>query len=662
MKPSRLPAMIALAGAALLLAGAVHYHATAHHFEREMAAPGRSVRRGTPWSALHRPEPGAPTGAAAIGSAGAARASFVDVAEEAGLRYRWTVPGPRPLDILQTIGNGCAFLDYDNSGDLSVLLVGTDHVALFKGDGRGHFTDVSHLMGLDSLKGHFLGCAVGDYDNDGYDDIYLSGYRTGLLLHNEKGKSFRDVTARAGLKPQPWGTSCAWGDIDGDGRLDLFVCGYVKFDPADPHRLCNDGRMDGTCSPMMYPPEQGVLYHNEGQGRFRDVSAEWRVQSIGKNLGVAFADYDGSGRQSFYLANDTRPGEEFHNAGGRFIDLARRSGSAYDGHGKIHSGMGLDWGDYDNDGRLDLTVMAFQGEPKCVYHNAGAGLFEEVSDPLALTGRTAGNVAFGVKWLDYDNDGWLDLMITNGAVRDNIAQADPSTRYRQATQLFRNDHGRLFVDMSGRAGTDLSRPLVGRGLAVGDFDNDGREDALVVDSEGAPLLLRNESAPTGHWLSLSLVGTRSNRDGYGARVTAETPGLVQTRLCHADGSYLSSSDKRVHIGLGGATSVQTLRVRWPSGHTDTFRNVLADRFLRLREGGRLVDFQGRIDSVRKGHFPASAGPGVCAGSGCGHVPPHGRRGGTEQCGRRRGLGPRRLLGKGAARQAPSDAGRAGSTG
>ena len=510
---------------------------------------------------------------------------FVDTAQSAGLHYRWTVPGPPPHDILQTIGNGCAFLDYDNDGKLGILLVGPK-LTLYRGDGRGHFTDVTHTMGLDKFNGHFLGCAVGDYDNDGYDDVYVSGYRTGLLLHNDGGKSFTDVTAKAGLKPQSWGTACTFADIDNDGRLDLFVGGYADYDRKKGPVLCKDQGVSSSCGPNYYGPEAGALYHNEGGGRFRDVTQAWGLAKTGKTLGAAFADYGESGHPSLYLANDEVAGNLFQNSGARMKDVGRESGAAFDSRFRTHGGMGLDWGDYDNDGKMDLFIAAFRSEPKTVHHNEGGGLFQDRSEGLTLGAATEPYVAFGGKWLDYDNDGWLDLMIANGHVQDNIAAIDKGATYREPTQLFRNDRGRLLVDMSGRAGPDLPRPIVGRGLAVGDFDNDGRVDALVVDSEGTPLLLKNESAPVGHWLSLKLVGTKSNRDGIGALVTVTAGGLTQTRLCHTDGSYLSASDVRVHVGLGKAARVERLRIRWPSGQVDVLSHVETDRFLTVREGGR----------------------------------------------------------------------------
>ena len=518
-------------------------------------------------------------------SSGDGTVRFVDVAASAGIKYRWSIPGPRPLDILQTIGNGCALLDYDNSGHLSALLIGTDHIALFRGDGHGHFTDVSHATGLDKLRGHFLGCAVGDYDNDGFEDVYVSGYRTGLLLHNNGGKSFTDVTAKAGLKPQPWGTACAFAEIiPGSGKLDLFVGDYAKFDPTKDKRLCDMSGHMASCGPLTYEPIQGSMYRNEGGGKFRDVTDLWHPSSYGKTLGAAFADYDGMGRQGLAVANDEMWGELHQNMGKTFKEIGRSHGEAVDARLAFHGGMGIDWGDYDNDGRLDQVIATFQTEPRCVYHNEGGGFFKDKSDYLGMIDATMPYVAFGIKWLDFDNSGWLGLMIANGHVEDNAAQVDSSTTYRQPTQLFRNLHGKRFADLSTQAGPDLQRPIVGRGLAVGDFDNDGRVDALVVDSEGAPLLLHNERRPVGHWLSLTLTGTKSNRDGIGALVTATAGGLTQTRLCHTDGSYLSASDKRVHLGLGKARRVERLRIQWPRGHTDTWHDLSADRSLTLREG------------------------------------------------------------------------------
>jgi hypothetical protein len=507
---------------------------------------------------------------------------FVDVAAAAGIHYRWAIPGKRPLNILQTIGNGCAFLDYDDDGNLDLLLVGP-RVALYRGNGRGQFTDVSAATGVAGLAGHFLGCAVGDYDNDGFPDLYLSAYRGGALLHNLGGRGFADVTRAAGIPPQPWGTSCAFGDVDGDGRLDLYVCNYVVFGPQTKPQLCDFSGTLGSCGPRYYRPERGALYHNEGGGRFRDVTrAREATRVSGKCLGAAFADFDGSGRQSLALANDEVPGDLLLNLGRKFRNIGVDSGTAYDTQGNVHGGMGIDWGDYDNDGRLDLVVATFTNEAKSIYHNDGGRAFTDNSAALGIAERTLPYIAFGAKWLDCDNDGWLDLLLANGHVQDNIRDIDRNLSYREPTQLFRNLQGGAFEELTAQAGVDLSRPIVGRGLAVGDYDNDGRVDALVVDSEGAPLLLHNETQPTGHWLTCRLAGRTSNSDGAGALLTAEAGGLRQVRRCGTDGSYMSASDRRVHFGLGPALTA-TITVRWPSGTVRAYRDLPADREVTLKE-------------------------------------------------------------------------------
>jgi hypothetical protein len=505
---------------------------------------------------------------------------FRNAASSAGLHYTWKTSDRSPLNILQTIGNGCAFLDYDNDGSLDILLVGPK-LALYKGDGRGHFTDVTNATGLDALSGHFLGCAVGDYDNDGFDDLYISGYRTGVLLHNEQGRRFREVTQQAGIPLQPWGTSAAFADIDGDGRLDLFVGNYVRFD-ASSQQLCATNGVQTSCPPGLYDGLPGRLYRNIGNGRFTDVTARWGVQSSpGKTLGVAFADFDGSGRQSLALANDEVPGELYYNRGGSFLPIGATSGIAYSNIGQPQAGMGEDWGDYDNDGRLDLTVMTFVTELKPIYHNDGHRLFSDRAIQLGLSDVVTPYVAFGVKWLDADNDGWLDLLITNGHTADNIAETGQGHTYAQPTLFLKNEQGARFVRVSL---PDLDRPIVGRGLAIGDYDNDGRMDALVVDSAGEVVLLHNETSPSGHWLSFRLIGTKCNRDGYGASVLVETARRKLFRHCHADGSYLSSSDPRVHFGLGEETQAAKVTIRWPDGAVQTLHDLAADRILTVEEG------------------------------------------------------------------------------
>ena len=511
---------------------------------------------------------------------------FREVAREAGLNFSWTAPGKRPLNILQTIGNGCAFLDYDGDGNLDILLVGPKP-SLFRGGGRGKFTDVSSAV-LGNLSGYFLGVAVGDYDGDGRPDIYLSGYREARLLHNDGGTHFTDVTAASGLKAQPWGTACGFADLDGDGDLDLFVANYADFDSRTEPQLCTFktqkyGEVLSSCGPNRYLGLRGTLWRNEG-GRFTDgTRAAGISEQNGRGLGVAFADLRGDGRQSFAVANDEAPGDLFVGRGdGTFESAGQSAGVATDSEGKVHGGMGVDWGDYDNDGKLDLFVSTFRNEVKNLYHNDGDGLFTDRSYAAGIGQPTLPYVAFGCKFLDADNDGWLDLIVANGHVQDNIEKIEDTT-YRQKTVFLHNERGR-FSDAGKSSGVDALPPLVGRGLAIGDYDNDGRVDVLVVDSEGAPLLLHNETrvAPQS-WVGFACKSAKGG-DLYGTRVTLTLAGgETRLRQCTAAGSYLSSSDARVHFGLGGSR-IESVLVRWPDGKTDTWKDVPAGRYLTLTPG------------------------------------------------------------------------------
>ena len=510
----------------------------------------------------------------------AAPTKFVDVADSAGLNYVWRLPGSTPRNILQSIGNGCAFLDYDGDGNLDILLVGFQ-TALYRGDGHGHFVDVSAAIGLANVKGYYLGCAVGDYNNDGFPDIFLTGYHTAALLENEHGSQYVDVTAKSGIGTSTWSTSAAWGDVDGDGLIDLYVCNYCQFTP-DSKQLCHIAGYDTSCTPRSYQPEFGQLYRNSGNGVFVDVTRQWGADKVtGKDLGAAFGDFDGSGRQSLFVANDEMRSNLFQNTGAAFQDIGRSSGTSVDEEGKAYSGMGVDWGDFDNDQKLDLAVMDYWNQDKRILRNLGSAVFQNGYRPLGFMVGGCPRVAFGVKWFDYDNDGWLDLMYSNGYTSDNVSQVVPPFTLEEPTLLYHNEVGGRFSNVTAGLG-EAARPIVGRGLAVGDYDNDGKVDALVVDSAGKPLLLHNES-PAGHWLQLRLRGTHSNHDGYGARVEAQVGAFKLLRVCHSDGSYMSSSDPRVHLGLNNQT-VASLVITWPSGVRDTLAKVKADQIISVTEG------------------------------------------------------------------------------
>lgn len=501
---------------------------------------------------------------------------FTEMAHTAGLDYQWSVPNTGPHNVLESIGNGCAFLDYNNDGNLDVLLVGT-RLALFRGDGQGHFTEVTHETGLDKLHGHFLGCAVGDYDNDGYDDLYISGYETGVLLHNEGGRHFKDVTAQAGIPPQPFGTTCAFGNFDGSRYLDLVICNYVQMKPMDWRSAAN---------PLRFAPLSTVLFHNLDGKHFVNVTESWNAKTVtGRGLGAAFAPLDSRNQVGLAVANDMGLCDLFvRPSAGSLKNIGASSGvSAPAVMSGLNGRMGIDWGDYDNDGLFDLFITTYEREPKILLHNRGDDLFEDVGARFS-DGDVLEMLSWGCKWLDADNSGWLDLLETNGHLDNTGVFRGPHVPYKQPTILLYNQKGKGLIDASVGTGLDHISPVVGRGLATGDFDNDGRVDALVVDSEGAPQLLHNESKPVGHWISLRLTGVRSNRDGYGAVVVVTAGGLTQTRLCHADGSYMSSSDKRVHVGLGDASSASQILIHWPSGQTDVLNNVSADQFVSVREG------------------------------------------------------------------------------
>ena len=523
---------------------------------------------------------------------------FREVAAEAGLHYQWTAPGKRPLNILQTIGNGCAFLDYDQDGNLDVLLVGPKP-ALFKGDGKGHFTDVTAETGIGALQGYFLGVAVGDYDNDGFPDVYLSGYREARMLHNDGGKGFRDVTAALGLKPQPWGSSAGFADLDGDGYLDLYVCNYAAFDPKTIPQLCkfqtkDQGEVLSSCGPRYYKGIQGVMYHSQGGKRFEDVTKTWGFDTHnGRGLGVAFADIDGSGRMATAVANDEAPGDLFHRpgAGMKNENIGEVSGVARDRNGTLHGGMGVDWGDYNNDGKFDLFVATFRNEAKALYRNDGNLQFTDVSYPVGVARPALPYVTFGCKFLDADNDGWLDIILCNGHVQDNIKLIE-NTDFPQPVVFMRNAPPGQFEDETQSSGIGALPPIVGRGLATGDYDNDGRVDVLIVDSEGKPMLLHNESGQEAEgkgqrgsgsaWVGFRCVD-KNRRDAYGAILTLEANGVKQMRQCQSSGSYLSASDPRVHFGLGRETKAVSLTVRWPDGKTKRVENLTIDAYHTLTE-------------------------------------------------------------------------------
>lgn len=520
---------------------------------------------------------------------------FHDVARAAGLTCSWGHPGLKGLSALDTIGHGCAFLDYDGDGKLDILLVGSDHCLLYRNRGDGAFEDVTAKAFPGApRRPTLLGCAVADYDGDGRPDIFVTGYGRTILYHNEGNGTFRDVTVGSGLEARgadDWTTSAAWADVEGDGHLDLYVCRYVKFS-AGP-RLCRYSNLDGTdlqmaCGPLNYPAEQGSLYRSVGNGRFRDVTAASGLSSAhGNALACMFCDFNADGRPDLYIANDELPGDLFVNRGHRqFQNVGVELGVAYNANGGVPAGMGVDWGDYDGDGRFDLLAADFAAQPKSLYHNDGA-VFSEASYTSGVGAATVRSLAFGATFVDADNDGWLDIVTTNGHVLSQVELTDRGQTYAQATQILHNVHGR-YTDISADAGADIRRKIVGRGIAVGDYDGDGQEDLLIVDDEGRPLLLHNDSPPTGHWITLKCLRRSGGADAIGARVSISAGGRRQIAEVRAGGSYLSTNAPEVHFGLGTRRGVDAIDVRWPDGQSSHITAVAADRAYRIAPGDRVA--------------------------------------------------------------------------
>jgi hypothetical protein len=509
------------------------------------------------------------------------------VAAERGIRFPMSNPDPGKMTIVEMSAGGAGFLDYDGDGWLDGLLLGLNRLALYRNDGKGGFFPVPDRAGLpEGLP--WMGCAAGDFDGDGRVDLFLTGYDCARLYRNA-GARFEDVTARSGIRSDRWYTSAAWTDLDKDGDLDLYAGAYVRLGPDSP-RHCPIGVapggtvVTGPCGPEPYEPAVGTLYRNDG-GRFTDVTrAAGLHRASGKTLGVAVADYDGDGLPDLYLANDRMPGDLFRNLGGlRFENVGASTGTAYNRDGAVQGGMGVDWGDFDGDGRLDLFVATYQGEPKSLYRSEPGGVFHDVSLGAGLAPARP-YVAFGTRFFDADNDGAPDLFLANGHVLGPVEKVDRTLSYAQPMQLFHNRGDGTFRDVSAAAGEAFSRRVVGRAAAFGDFDNDGRVDILVANIEGEPVLLRNETEPAGRWLRVRVEGAGRNRAGIGARVMLRQGERVLVREVTTSSSYLASNDPRLHFGLGDRP-VDEVTVRWPGGAVTKLRPESYDRELVIRAKG-----------------------------------------------------------------------------
>jgi len=515
----------------------------------------------------------------------------------------WTHTSGRSPDyyLPETTGAGCAFFDYDNDGWMDIYLVNSGKCdfffpetplrnALYKNNRDGSFTDVTLKAGV-AGAGYGMGVAAGDYDGDGHTDLFVTGYNNSILYHNNGDGTFTDVTEKAGIRIQGWGSSALWFDYDNDGRLDLFVCRFVHFAKGD-NKICGDGGRGERhyCVPRIYEPAPSWLFHNNGNGTFTDVSQSSGIGSLlGKAWGVVATDVNNDGWMDLFVANDTVANFLLVNDHGRFHDQGLESGVAYSADGRPRSGMGVDSADLDRDGWQDLFVTNVDREMYSLYRNNHDNTFEDLALSTQIGSQTRNMSGWGIRFFDYDNDGNLDLLIANGHPDDKVELSTTNVTYREPLLLFHNN-GKSLENVSASAGPIFHEPMAARGLALGDFDNDGALDALISINNGPPVLLHNEGARGRHWVGLRLVGTTCNRDAVGARVRWTFGQDVRSLLKGAGGSYLSSHDPRLILGLGKNASCALLEIRWPSpsSRIDTFTKVPIDRYITIVEGKGIV--------------------------------------------------------------------------
>jgi hypothetical protein len=540
--------------------------------------------------------------------------TFEDITEQSGIKFKNEASHTSQKYFIETMEGGVAVFDYDGDGLLDIYFVNgaalRDPMGTAlepdKSEPRywnrlyhnlGHFTfqDVTEKAGVQGLH-YGMGAAVGDYDNDGHPDLYVTNYGANLLYHNNGNGTFSNVTLKAGVAAGGWSSSACFLDYDRDGWLDLIVARYVDWDFAR-NPWCGEHKPGyrAYCHPDHFNKVSSLVYHNNRDGTFSEVSAKAGFASKpGKALGVAFNDFDGDGWIDILVANDEVPQQLFrNNQDGTFSEMATLQGLAHDEDGHDYAGMGVDFQDYDNDGWPDVFINALASQKYALYTNR-KGVFDYVSGPSGVAGITLQHSGWGTRFFDYDNDGWKDLFVAQGHVMDNIHLTYPAYHYLEPFLLMRNVHGK-FQDVSKSGGPALSVPRAGRGVAFGDLDNDGNVDVAVNCNDQFAVLLRNRGARGHHWLVVDLRGTMSNRDAIGARLRlVSESGVEQHALVSAGGSYLSASDKRVHFGLGTETTVQLLEIRWPSGIVQRLEKIPADKILRVEEPKPLGELRQRV--------------------------------------------------------------------
>ena len=522
---------------------------------------------------------------------------FVDVAEASGITFKHVNGESGRLYYLETMGSGAAFLDYDNDSDLDLYIVNSTSLpgfvtdtlptnVLYRNDGNRGFTDVTAEAGIGHI-GYGMGCGTADYDNDGDPDLYVTNFGENVLYRNNGDATFTDVTVYAGVGDSDrWSSSCAFVDYDHDGNLDLYVVNYLDYDIVEDGEWHDtDGRRIYS-NPRVYEGVSDSLYRNNGDGTFANVTQRAGVYNdAGKGLGVTCGDYDNDGRIDIYVANDTTPNFLYRNMGdGTFMDLGVVAGVAYNEEGVAEGGMGVDFGDYNNDGFLDIFVTNFSRETNTLYRNNSNSILTDVTYIAHLGDSSFLKLGFGAKFFDADNDADLDLFVANGHVYSNVEALSDTIEYAQTDQLFLNMGESSFLDVSEECGAYFSVKRVGRGAAFGDYDNDGDTDIFVVNLNQKAVLLRNDGGSRNNWLKIKTVGVKSNRDGIGARIEVVTRSHTQIKEVQTGSSYLSGQDLRLIFGLGAETRVEEMKIRWPSGLEQALGKVEANQFLIITEG------------------------------------------------------------------------------